>query len=242
MLVAVVSDIHGNLDSLQAVLADLPSVDEVWCLGDIVGYGPNPNECVETILSLKHLSLAGNHDWAAVGKISTADFNPDARRAAEWTAGQLTPAYREVLRNLPTELVVGDFTLAHGSPREPVWEYILATGQALANFDHFATPYCLVGHTHVPAVFLGPSASERPALLRPSYEVPLRLGERRLIANPGSVGQPRDGDPRAAYALLDLSALTLSFRRVDYDIKAVQQKMQRAGLPNSLWMRLSYGW
>jgi diadenosine tetraphosphatase ApaH/serine/threonine PP2A family protein phosphatase len=242
MLVAIVSDIHGNLAALQAVLADLPPVDEVWCLGDIVGYGPKPNECLDTILNRKHLAIPGNHDWAAVGKLSTAEFNPDARRAVEWTASQLSPANREILSNLPTELVVGDFTLAHGSPREPIWEYILAMGQAVANMDYFATRYCLVGHTHIPAVFLMPSPTERPGLLQPSPETPVPLGERRLIANPGSVGQPRDGDPRAAYALLDLSGRTLTFRRVAYDIAATQAEMRRAGLPNSLWMRLSYGW
>lgn len=242
MLVAVVSDIHGNLDALRAVLSDLPPVDEVWCLGDIVGYGPDPNQCVETIFGLNHLALAGNHDWAAVGKIGTSDFNPDARRAAEWTGNQLTPANREILSTLPTETVVGDFTLAHGSPREPVWEYIMALGQAVANLDFFATRYCLVGHTHVPAIFLGPTASERPALQLPAVDAPLPLGERRLIANPGSVGQPRDGDPRASYFLLDLSALTMTFRRVAYDVAATQDKMRRAGLPRSLWMRLSHGW
>ncbi|MHB1133212.1 MAG: metallophosphoesterase family protein [Chloroflexota bacterium] len=242
MLVAVLSDVHGNLAALQAVLADVPAVDEFWCLGDLVGYGPEPNGCIETILGLKHLALAGNHDWAAVGKIATDTFNADARRAAEWTANQLTPANRNVLLGLPTELVVGEFTLVHGSPRDPIWEYILAGGQAAANLDHFSTPYCLVGHTHLPLVYLGPWGEEAAQLARPTPDLPLALAERRLIVNPGSVGQPRDGDPRAAYAVVDLAARTLVFKRVAYDVAATQEKMRRAGLPERLAARLTFGW
>ncbi|MCL4465767.1 MAG: metallophosphatase family protein [Chloroflexi bacterium] len=242
MRVAILSDIHSNLAALQAVLAELPPFDEVWCLGDIVGYGPDPNECVEAVFSLPHLAIAGNHDWAAVGKVDTAEFNTDARRAAEWTGQRLTPANRNLLAALPTESVVGDFTLAHGSPREPIWEYILGAGQAAANLPYFATPYCLVGHTHVPAIFLAPTAGERAAARRPQPGDRLEYGDRRFIANPGGVGQPRDGDPRAAYGFLDTVERTLTFRRVAYPVEVTQEKMRQVGLPNSLWQRLSFGW
>lgn len=242
MLVAVVSDIHGNLAAFNAVLADLPTVDEIWCLGDIVGYGPDPNECLETLLHRKHVSLAGNHDWACVGKVDVGAFNADARWACQWTADQLTEANREILSRLPNEMVIGDFTLAHGSPRDPIWEYLLYPSQAAVNLSFFETKYALVGHTHVPMVFLGPWGQEKGGFVHPNTEVPIPLGERRLILNPGSVGQPRDGDPRAAYALLDLEQRLAHFRRVKYDIEATQAKMRRAGLPRPLWARLSFGW
>ncbi|MDA8218048.1 MAG: metallophosphoesterase family protein [Dehalococcoidales bacterium] len=242
MLVAVISDIHSNLAALQAVLADMSSVDEVWCLGDTVGYGPDPNECLALLLQQKHLAIAGNHDWASVGKLDLSSFNPDAQTANLWTSAQLTDTNKEIIRNLPRELTVGEFTLAHGSPREPIWEYILDSGQAAANLRYFDTKYCLVGHTHVPAVFLSPAGREPAGSQHPSSDTVVRLGERRLIVNPGSVGQPRDGDPRAAYAILDTAGGTLRFRRVEYDIAATQEKMRRAGLPYVLWARLSAGW
>ncbi|MHB1417429.1 MAG: metallophosphoesterase family protein, partial [Chloroflexota bacterium] len=137
MLVAVISDIHSNLAALQAVLADMPSVDEVWCLGDTVGYGPDPNECLALLLRQKHLAIAGNHDWASVGKLDLSSFNPDAQTANLWTSAQLTDTNKEIIRNLPRELTVGEFTLAHGSPREPIWEYIMDSGQAAANLRYF---------------------------------------------------------------------------------------------------------
>ncbi len=242
MLVAVVSDIHSNLPAFQAVLSDLPAVDEVWCLGDIVGYGPDPNECLETLLKLKHLAIAGNHDWAAVGLASVDDFNPDARAAALWTAARLTPSNQENLRRLPTQRIVGDFTLVHGSPRDPIWEYIIHPSQAVKNMPYFSTPYCLVGHTHLPAVFWGPADKQPAESLHPAPEQAVPLGERRLILNPGSVGQPRDRDPRASYLLLDLTQGVARFKRVAYDVKATQAKMRQAGLPYSLWARLAIGW
>ena len=176
MLVAVVSDIHSNLSALQAVLSDLPAVDEVWCLGDIVGYGPDPNECLQTILGLKHLAIAGNHDWAAVGLADLRDFNADARAAALWTAAQLSEANKEIIRRLPRELAVGDFTLVHGSPRDPIWEYIVSPSQAAMNLSRVSTRFCLVGHTHYPAVFWGPAmgAPMIPCPLSPSVLVSMR--------------------------------------------------------------------
>jgi diadenosine tetraphosphatase ApaH/serine/threonine PP2A family protein phosphatase len=242
VLVAVVSDIHSNLAAFQAVLADSSAVDEVWCLGDIVGYGPDPNECLALLLRHKQISIAGNHDWAAIGKVDASNFNPDAQTAARWTSQQLTGTNKEIIRRLPQEVAMGEFTLAHGSPREPIWEYIVSPSQAAANLTYFGTPFCFVGHTHRPAVFWGPSEEGPGGANEPAADEEISLGERRLIINPGSVGQPRDGDPRASYALLDLERRTVRFRRVEYDIAATQEKMRQAGLPYMLWARLAVGW
>jgi predicted phosphodiesterase len=209
MRCAIISDIHGNLDALEAVLADAGPVDAIWCLGDLVGYGPEPNACVEALRQAGALCVAGNHDWAAIGKMDTADFNPEASEAALWTGAQLTPQHRDYLQNLPTQLSAGpsgEFTLVHGSPRDPVWEYLTHLSAARLNFPFFQTPYCLVGHTHVPLVFQQPWPDDRAEeyeTLVPEPGQPLTLGPRRLIVNPGSVGQPRDGNPDASYMLYE---------------------------------------
>jgi len=235
---AIVADIHANLAAFQAVLADAASQQadgKLWCLGDIVGYGPEPHECIDLLRSIEHLAVAGNHDQAATGKVGTAEFNADAAAAARWTAGQLSVADRAYLDSLPLRIEEGDFTLVHGSPRDPVWEYILTTREADENFAHFATPYCLVGHSHAPVVF----ESGQPA--RHLSDGGLELGKARLIINVGGVGQPRDGDPRACYAVYDSDARTVTLRRVPYDIDSTQRKMVAAGLPSRLATRLSYG-
>jgi len=243
MRVLVISDIHANLAALESVLEDAGQVDAIWCLGDVVGYGPDPNACIELLRGLNPQHwLAGNHDWAALGKLDIAEFNPLARQATLWTRQQLTPENRAFLARLPTHERAVDprFTLAHGSPRHPVWEYILDLQTAAANFAHFDTPYCLVGHTHVPMIFqqLNSRIEVPPYLLDREIE----LGEARLIINPGGVGQPRDGDPRASYLILDTDTLTITFRRVSYPIEETQARMQKAGLPPRLIYRLSYGW
>lgn len=243
MRCVVISDIHGNLEALEAVLADAPSGLPIWCLGDIVGYGPNPNECIDLLRSMDVECIVGNHDWAAMGKVDARDFNPDAQLAVLWTQRQLTPASLDYLESLPLSLVREPFTLVHGSPREPIWEYILYPPVARLNFAHFGTLYCLVGHTHVPVLFR--SAVEDPNYCQmeqlPSNGVqPLEEG--RLIINPGSVGQPRDGDSRASYILLDTEELTLEHRRVPYDIAKVQRLMEEVDLPRRNIVRLSYGW
>lgn len=239
----VISDIHANLAALEAVLAAAEPFDAVWCLGDIVGYGPQPNECVERVQSLPGLlCVAGNHDWGALGKLSLADFNSEARRAAEWTGRQLTPANRAWLDGLPERIEHGDLTLVHGSPRHHIWEYILGGVAAGECFAHFRTLGCLVGHSHVPLAFQEPP--------RPHAEAPMRvLGSGasvsyrpiRAIINPGSVGQPRDSDPRASYALLDPESATIECHREPYPIEETQERMHDAGLPPRLAARLSYG-
>ncbi len=237
----VISDIHANLTALEAVLADAPDFDELWCLGDLVGYGPRPNECVEHIRTLPHTSLAGNHDRAALGDLNLSSFNPVARRANEWTREELTSSSRTYLKGLPSSLQKGDFCLAHGSPREPVWEYITDTGVACTNFEHFSTPVCLVGHTHVPALFRLDEERDRCRVEVPPLAEPTQLGPERVIINPGSVGQPRDGDPRASYALLDTGAMTWELRRVGYPVETTQKRMRAHGLPRYLIQRLEAG-
>lgn len=241
MRVLVISDIHANLVALEAVLEDAHGeYDVVWCLGDLVGYGPNPNECVERVRSLAGLRcLVGNHDRAAIGEIDLDAFNLDARLAIAWTQEALTSGTIDYLQNLPEYEVHGDFTLVHGSPRQPVWEYVLDRHVAAQNFRHFETVCCLVGHTHSPVAFrqVGGTSAE----LAPNYRQPLDLRGDRYILNPGSVGQPRDGDPDAAYALLDLEALTWLACRASYDVAETQLRMEAYDLPARLIVRLEEG-
>jgi predicted phosphodiesterase len=243
MRILVISDIHANLAAFEAVLADAGKVDAVISLGDIIGYGPDPNECVARLRALNPIiSLSGNHDWAVLGKLDVEDFNGDAQTAIRWTQSMLSRDHRAYLQELPPDGRYGDFSLAHASPRYPVWEYITDTLVAAENFEHFSTPYCLVGHTHAVAIFeeLGPDG--RCDLVFPDYGVPRKLNEQRLIINPGSVGQPRDADPRAAYAILDTDARIWESHRVEYPIELTQTRMREAGMPQRLIARLSYGW
>jgi len=241
---AIISDIHGNLSALEAVLEDAGAVDQIWCLGDVVGYGPEPNECIELLRARNALCLPGNHDHAALDQLDLADFNTEARRAVLWTRGQLTPENRDFLRALAERRVEGDFTCVHASPRHPIWEYVVSVAIARVNFAHFTTRACFHGHTHVPIVFQLKADTSCQALL-PSVEYPLRLGDApgsRWMINPGSVGQPRDGDRRASYAILDTDQNLVEYRRVLYPIEETQRKMQQHNLPPRLITRLSYGW
>ncbi|MBI4504113.1 MAG: metallophosphoesterase family protein [Chloroflexi bacterium] len=242
MRIAVIADIHANLEAFEAVIADWGEVDEVWCLGDVVGYGPDPNGCLDRLRAFpRFVCVPGNHDYAAIGQLGEETFNPVARAALEWTAEQLRPEHRDYLRGLDLVVVRGEMTITHGSPRNPVWEYLLTAAQAHACFAHFSTPCCLVGHTHVPMIFAeeGPD-SERPRYAEPGMTVV--VGTPRLIINPGSVGQPRDRDPRAAYAVYDPDSRRVEFRRVAYSIASTQRRMRRAGLPEPLAVRLAVGW
>jgi predicted phosphodiesterase len=260
MRVLILSDIHANLTALETVLADAEQLDllgdtgfeQVWCLGDVVGYGPDPNECVERLRAFgdDHLCVAGNHDWAVLGNLPVDDFNAEARRAVLWTQEQLTPESQAYLKGLPAEpLVRGDFTITHASPRHPVWEYMVSPFIARETLAHFDTQSCLVGHTHVPVIFQchrQQRAGENTEVCRalaPSYRQSVDLTNgHRLIINPGSVGQPRDSNPRAAYALLDTEANILRFRRVAYPYELTQSRMRAAKLPDRLIARLAYGW
>ncbi len=243
MRYAIIADIHANLTAFKAVLDDVEKrggVEEVWCLGDVVGYGPDPNRCVELLRQRKHVCVAGNHDWAAIGKIDTSYFNPLAAEAIRWTAKQLSKEDIGYLESLPLVINRGDFTLVHGSPRDPIWEYVLSTGIARENFAFFKSQFCLVGHSHVPCVFQYDD-TDSDSLVKFSMDTGLALGKSRLIINPGGVGQPRDGDSRASYALYDSETGVIKLYRVSYDIEATQDKMVKAGLPLRLVYRLSYG-
>jgi len=243
MRVLIISDIHANFAAFETVLTDAKGQwDYVWCLGDVVGYGPDPNECVELLRTLPHLCLAGNHDWAALGRLDIQSFNNDARQAVLWTQEVLKPENFAYLDALPTTFVLGKYTLAHGSPREPVWEYILEAPTAALNFQYFETPYCLVGHTHTPVIFSQTASQTEAETFRPVYRQPRPLNGHRLIINPGSIGQPRDSNPDAAYAILEIEAGTWEHRRVAYPIKMTQARMREVGLPERLVTRLERGW
>jgi diadenosine tetraphosphatase ApaH/serine/threonine PP2A family protein phosphatase len=248
MRVAVLSDIHGNLPALEAVLAAIAPYDALWQLGDIVGYGPQPDEVVARLRAETARGVRGNHDAAAVGDIETSWFNDDARSAVQWTAGTIGEETRRWLKELPqraTERLDGDdsqqhsFTLVHGSPRDPIWEYVFSVPIAQASFKAFETTHCLVGHTHVPLVFREDDGAVE--ILSPSPGSKLELDARRTILNPGSVGQPRDGDPRACAMILDTTSMTAEWYRVDYPITATQERMRSVGLPGRLVERLSHG-
>ncbi len=241
MSILIISDIHANLAAFQAVLADAEGQwDIIWCLGDLIGYGPNPNECVDLLRQHKHISLSGNHDWAVLGKLDINAFNDDAQTAVRWTQSIITHETRMYLESLPTTLVQEPFTMAHASPRQPVWEYILDTYTAAINFGYFDTPYCLVGHTHVPVLYH--QEEDQVVPYRPDYNYSIKFDHLRCIINPGSVGQPRDSDPRAAYALLDPDTLVWEYRRVAYPIAQTQAQMRNFGMPEKLINRLEHGW
>ena len=243
MRALIVSDIHSNLEAFTAVISDASrrsSFEEIWSLGDLVGYGPDPAAVIDLLREYRHKAISGNHDLASVGKLSLEAFNPYAAAANTWTAGILDAARRQYLADQPLTLEIDEFTLAHGSPRDPIWEYVISARAAIANFNHFDTYWCLVGHSHVP--FICRSDSQRGAVfMNPPLGGGYDLGEERLIINPGSVGQPRDGDPSASYAVYDSDEKSISHHRVIYDISATQDKMRSHGLPDFLVDRLAQG-
>jgi diadenosine tetraphosphatase ApaH/serine/threonine PP2A family protein phosphatase len=242
MRVLIISDIHANLTAFEAVLADSQAEwDVIWCLGDLIGYGPNPDACVSLLREYDHISLSGNHDWAVLGKLDIKSFNREAQMAIEWTRKNITAESKAYLHELPAKLVQGEFTLAHASPRQPIWEYILDPYTASINFEFFKTPYCLVGHTHVPVWFEEEDVHSITAHL-PDYDRPIQLNHTRLIINPGSVGQPRDSDPRAAYALLDTETKIWTYRRAYYPVHRTQEQMRQHNMPLRLIRRLEHGW
>ncbi|PKN95535.1 MAG: metallophosphoesterase [Chloroflexi bacterium HGW-Chloroflexi-6] len=243
MRILVISDLHANVIALQAVLAEAGEVDATWCLGDIVGYGPDPNDTVELLRTIPNLTcVLGNHDVAVLGQMDDAVFNTEARRSLLWQKKQLSDGNKGYLENLPQNaLVSGAVTMAHGSPRDPVWEYILNTLVARLNFQSFETPYCFVGHSHIQCMFQLDLIKDRVSLEIPKAGQSLTLTPRAIL-NPGSVGQPRDRDPRAAYAIYDPDLQTWEPRRAVYDIPTVQKRIRQAGLPEKHAARLAEGW
>ncbi len=242
MNVLILGDIHGNLEAFHAVLGHATRIggfQEVWCLGDVVGYGPDPGACVELLQEHSPVTVAGNHDRAAVGLLSLETFNHYAAEACRWTASNLSEAQQAYLKELPLVLNKDPFTLVHGSLRDPVWEYLVDAEAAQATLALLKTRHCLVAHSHIP--FLCREGSPYPLFERLPEAKPVLLPQGRAVVNPGSVGQPRDGDPRAAYILYDTDAGSVTIHRVEYEIRATQRRMAEARLPVPLIMRLPLG-
>lgn len=240
MLVAVVSDIHANLAALETVLEALDEAapDELWCLGDVVGYGPRPNECCEIVRERADICLAGNHDLAVRGTIDLAEFSGDAAEAARWTQAVLTEDARAFLARLEPAAERAGVALYHGSARDPVWEYVLSDEAAAATLAVSPSPTVLVGHSHAALQVRWAGDTLTGGLAGDGEEVSL---SDRVLLNPGSAGQPRDGDPRAAFLLLDLDRRIATFRRVEYDVERTQAEMRAARLPEALAERLTLG-
>ncbi len=242
MRILILSDVHGNKAALEAVLADAGQVDDIWSLGDIVGYGPEPGWCVDRIAELgASPSLSGNHDLAAIGKLDISAFNVVAQIATAWTSAQLNDEQRRYLESLPSIAEARGITVVHGSPRAPDWEYIGDAQIAGLSFDLLATDICFAGHTHSAAISERLAGQTRALHGRWEPGQQVSLADRRLILNPGSVGQPRDGDPRASYALYDPDDGHVTLHRTPYDIDAVQTQMRDLGLPTLLADRLAEG-
>jgi diadenosine tetraphosphatase ApaH/serine/threonine PP2A family protein phosphatase len=242
MRVAVISDVHANRHALDAVLEAVGEAgpDAVWCLGDTVGYGPQPNECCDAVRARADLCLVGNHDLVALGELSVSDFNDEAAAAAIWTNRMLTRGSESFLRSLSPQAEADGVELFHASARDPVWEYVLTEEAARATLELTSAPIVLVGHSHVALALTidGDGDGVAGGLAPDGTEIEL---EGRWLLNPGSVGQPRDGDPRAAWLLVDLGERFASFHRVPYSIQATQNEMSEAGLPPPLAARLERG-
>lgn len=240
MRIAVFSDVHANLAALEAVLAaiDADPPDELWCLGDVVGYGPRPNECCDIVEARADICLGGNHDLAVRGTIDLAEFSGDAAVAARWTQGVLSARAAGFLATLEPEGEREGVALYHGSARDPVWEYVLSDEAAAATLAISPLPLVLVGHSHVALAVEWENDVLVGGLAPAGTEADL---SGRVLLNPGSVGQPRDGDPRAAFLVLDRDRQRATFHRVDYDVERTQREMRAEGLPETLAARLSRG-
>ncbi|MCC6650327.1 MAG: metallophosphoesterase family protein [Candidatus Eisenbacteria bacterium] len=240
MLHAILSDIHGNIDALDTTLADIAArgAGTLVCLGDFVGYGAAPNECIDRVRATLEAAVAGNHDMAACGRIKLGYFNPDAAKAATWTTDTLTPENVQYLRDLPMSVLWRGVRLVHSSPAEPEeWHYVLSPGDAAFEMESCAESVCFVGHSHYPGTF------ELDGELVTYSREPRVLGRagRRYLVNVPSVGQPRDGDRRAGYLLFDDERFTFEHVRLEYDIPAAMKRIRDAGLPPFLAERLQWG-
>lgn len=239
-MVAILADIHSNFEALKAVSKNFKGVKEIWCLGDIVGYGPNPNECCQWVKKRAKYCLLGNHDAAVLGKVDLFWFNPFAAQAVIINQKILTEENKEFLKNLKKKQKISEMLLVHGAPQDPIFEYIFTADEAGAAFQGFQEKICFVGHTHCPVIFekRNDGISEVPIYLNEEFILKKNC---RYIINPGAVGQPRDRDSRASYLLFDRKNLTVELRRVAYPIEKTQKKMEALGLPEFLIHRLSFG-
>lgn len=246
MRALILSDVHANLEALRAVLTDATvrgGFQSIWCLGDLVGYGPDPDACLTLLREYDLLAVAGNHDHAAIGRIDPGQFNAAAAAAARWTATQLSPEDIAFLGSLPLVVTALPFTLVHGSLRAPVWEYLLDQESALGTLNLLETRFCLVGHSHLPFICRENQGSPKFVEFTEGEVIPLNpeRNPERWIINPGGVGQPRDQDPRPSYAIYNDGEATIERHRVSYEISVTQQKMAKAGLPQHLIDRLDHG-
>ena len=243
MRVLVISDIHSNLTALDTVLHDAGPVDETWCLGDVVGYGPDPNEVIARLREIPNFTcILGNHDVATLGQMDSSVFNTDARRSLTWQKNNINESNLKYLEGLGKDcLIRGNVTMAHGSPRDPIWEYILNTLSARLNFGSFQTPFCFVGHTHLQCIYHLDPVKDLVSQYIPQKGVKMQLAPRSIL-NPGSVGQPRDRDPRSSYAIYEPDTSIWELRRVAYHVAEVQERIRAAGLPEKHALRLAEGW
>jgi diadenosine tetraphosphatase ApaH/serine/threonine PP2A family protein phosphatase len=241
MKIAFISDIHGNLEALENVLRDIEKegAEKIHFLGDVVGYGCEPNECIRLLAAHCDIKLLGNHDYAAMGLESVENFNQLAQVSMSWTLQKITRKAVSTLADFDMETDFLDYHLVHASPAEPdQWHYILTTAHATPQFEAFSQSICFVAHSHIPAIFVRDSEGAVSKITKDSMEC---APDRRYIINIGSVGQPRDNDPRACYLLLETNSNKINYRRVEYDIKKAQEKMKKANMPDFLIERLAVG-
>lgn len=245
MRIGILGDIHGNMEALRAVVAAMREdrVDTWVQVGDIVGYGPEPSACIDLVRELGCITCLGNHDAAVLGLLDTAYFNNFARVAIHWTVPRMRPADLEFLRNLQLVVKRPEFTVVHGTLHMPdQFGYVISAVEAIESLEHQDTRLCFVGHSHVPAIYLRRNASPNEIVVKPQSEVEVCYrGFDRVLMNVGSVGQPRDEDPRAAYGLVDTDLEIAWVKRTHYDVPGVQRKIRLAGLPEVLANRLALG-
>lgn len=238
----VISDIHANYEAFKTVLKSAVGYDSVWCLGDIVGYGPDPDGCIDLLKSIPNLfCIRGNHDMAIIGGMDTNLFNLDARSSIAWQISQISSENLEYLKSLPEKVQFPNCILVHGSPRYPIWEYILDPFVARVNFDHFKEDFCFIGHSHQALI-----CRWDPDMEKMDWNAQVNSHEykmvRRMILNPGSVGQPRDNDPRASFGIFDDELMTWEVFRVEYPIHITQKRIADFKLPAKNGQRLAGGW
>lgn len=237
----LMADVHGNLEALEAALASVPSNSDIVCLGDMVGYGPDPGPCLQRLADRDARMILGNHDAAVLGRIPLEWFNPMARDAAEWTRGQLDDRWIQRLEGLEETVTVPGITGVHGTPEDPLMEYLMNAPRAENAARRVSTPILGVAHTHTPAFYRPENGGYRAVSLEPGRSYEYRTEGPAAVVNPGSVGQPRDGDPRACYLEVKADPPTLRWKRVEYPVSTTQRKIREAGLPPFLAQRLARG-